>query len=85
MPAAKSKRVSDRKALRNRPLRSRAKTEITKARTAIDDGDDGAQSSVQDALIALDRAAQKGAIHKRNAARRKSRLMQQLNKAAAAE
>jgi small subunit ribosomal protein S20 len=33
------------------------------------------------ALIALDRAAEKGVIHKNNAARRKSRLMQRLNKA----
>jgi small subunit ribosomal protein S20 len=33
------------------------------------------------ALRALDRAAQKGVIHRNNAARRKSRLMRQLNQA----
>jgi small subunit ribosomal protein S20 len=33
------------------------------------------------AVSALDRAAQQGIIHKNNAARRKSRLMQRLNQA----
>ena len=33
------------------------------------------------AARALDKAAQKGVIHKNNAARRKSRLMRQLNQA----
>ena len=32
------------------------------------------------AVVALDKAAQKGIIHKNNAARRKARLMQQFNK-----
>jgi small subunit ribosomal protein S20 len=34
--------------------------------------------------VALDRAAQKGVIHRNNAARRKSRLVKQLNDALAA-
>jgi small subunit ribosomal protein S20 len=34
---------------------------------------------VRTAAVALDKAAAKGIIHKNNAARRKSRLMQQLN------
>ncbi len=38
-----------------------------------------AQAVVHQAVRALDRAAQKGVIHKNNAARRKSRLMHQLN------
>ena len=37
-----------------------------------------AVTSVKDAIKALDKAAQKGIIHKNNAARRKSRLMKQL-------
>ena len=37
------------------------------------------------ALSALDRAAKKGAIHPRNASRRKGRLMKQLNKSGAAK
>jgi len=37
------------------------------------------REAVRVAVVALDRAAQKGIIHKNNAARRKSRLMQQLS------
>jgi small subunit ribosomal protein S20 len=38
-----------------------------------------AREAVQVAASALDKAAEKGIIHKNNAARRKSRLMRQLN------
>ena len=81
MSAQKAKRVSGRKRDRNKPLRSRARTLVTKAREAIDGSGDSTDQVVHSAIVSLDRAAQKGAIHPRNAARRKSRLMQQLNKA----
>lgn len=42
-----------------------------------------AREIVRTAVSALDKAAQKGVIHKNNAARRKSRLMRKFNKAAA--
>lgn len=38
-----------------------------------------AHEAVRVAVAALDKAAKKGIIHKNNAARRKSRLMRQLN------
>jgi small subunit ribosomal protein S20 len=38
-----------------------------------------AREAVKEAQAALDKAAQKGVIHKNKAARRKSRLMEQLN------
>jgi small subunit ribosomal protein S20 len=38
-----------------------------------------AREAVRVATSALDKAAEKGIIHKNNAARRKSRLMQRLN------
>ena len=38
-----------------------------------------AREAVHVAVVALDKAAAKGIIHKNNAARRKSRLMQRLN------
>jgi small subunit ribosomal protein S20 len=44
---------------------------------------EGADDAVQSALQALDKAAEKGVIHKNAAARRKSRLMKALNKAKA--
>ena len=80
MPSAKSGRVSERKRIRNAPLRSRAKTYVTKARRLmVSDEVEAAQQAVDEAVVALDKAAQKGAIHRKNAARRKSRLMRQLH------
>jgi small subunit ribosomal protein S20 len=40
-----------------------------------------AEAMAQAAISALDKAAQKGVIHKSNAARRKARLMKRLNQA----
>jgi small subunit ribosomal protein S20 len=42
---------------------------------------EGADQAVGDAVVALDKAAQKGAIHRNNASRRKSRIMKQLSDA----
>ncbi len=42
---------------------------------------EAAEQAVKDAVIALDGAAQKGALHANNAARRKSRIMRQLHEA----
>jgi small subunit ribosomal protein S20 len=40
---------------------------------------EAAEEAVTRAVVALDKAAQKGAIHQNNASRRKSRLMKQLD------
>ena len=83
--AVKAHRVAQKKAQRNKPINSSVKTAITKARKLILQKDfDAAQEAVKKASVALDRAAQKGVIHRKNAARRKSRLMKQLNDALAA-
>jgi small subunit ribosomal protein S20 len=74
-----------RKAQRNKPIRSSVKTTITKARKLILQKDlDAAQEAVKQAAVTLDKAVQKGVLHPNNAARRKSRLMKQLNQALAA-
>ena len=66
----------------NTPLRGKAKTFITKARRLIAANDlDAAEQAVRDAVVSLDKAAQKGAIHPNNASRRKSRIMKQLHQA----
>ena len=78
--AQKATRVAQRKAERNKPIRSSVKTRITKARTLILQHDlDAAQEAVAQATRTLDRAAQKGVIHPNNAARRKSRLVKSIN------
>ena len=75
----KRNRQNEKRRLRNRIYRGRARTFVAKARTAINTNDsDNAKNAVVEAISALDRAAAKGVIHKNNAARRKSRLMKRL-------
>ncbi len=82
--AKKAARVEVRRREYNKPVRSAAKTYITKAERLIRSGElDGARVAVIQAQKALDRAAKKGVIHPNNAARRKSRLMKKLAKALA--
>lgn len=82
--AIKRMRSNERKRRINQVHRSRARTYIKKTRQLIAAGEfDEAEVMASQAASALDRAAQKGVIHKNNAARRKSRLMQQLNQARA--
>jgi small subunit ribosomal protein S20 len=64
---------------RNRVYRGSARTYVKKARLAIESGDlDSARSATLQAVSALDKAAEKGVLHKNNASRRKGRLMKQL-------
>ena len=82
--AKKQMRVAERKRLRNQPIRSQCKTNITKAERLIFSGElEEAQKAVVAAISSLDKAAEKGVIHPNNAARRKSRLMKKLNEAQA--
>lgn len=79
--AIKRIRSSRRKQVRNQATRTRARSAVKEARLAIESGSPEEKAkAIQAAYSALDRAAGKGAIHKRNAARRKSRLMKQLAK-----
>ena len=79
MPSAKTHRAQNRRHARHAPLRSRVKTYVTRARSSIAEGDmEAAERQVRSAVVALDKAAKKGAIHKGNASRRKSRIMKQL-------
>ena len=66
--------------LRNRVYRGSARTFVRKAQAAIrNENTELAETEVLKAIRALDKAAQKGVIHKNIAARRKSRLMQYHN------
>jgi len=81
--ARKRIRIAETRRVRNRPYRTAARTFVKKAEAAIRAGDQTvAQSAVVDAISMLDRVASKGIIHRNNAARRKSRLMAKLNRAA---
>ena len=60
-------------------FRGRARTAVKKARRLMDAGHaEESREAVHAAVIALDKAAQKGIIHKNKAARQKSRLMRRL-------
>ena len=75
--ARKRIRANERKHVRNRAVRSSVRTKVGKARRALVGIDETVDSQAQltVAVSALDRAAEKGVLHPRNAARRKSRLM----------
>jgi small subunit ribosomal protein S20 len=82
--AAKAHRQSLERRLRNRSIKSATKTAIKKANDAILSGDlDAARDAVQDAVVALDKAAQSGVLHDNNSARHKSRLQIKYNAAVA--
>ena len=86
MPSAKAHRASERKKKNNQPLRSKARSAISKVRNLITEGElDAAEESITDVYKALDKAAQRGVIHHKNAARRKSRIIKTLNKAKSVE
>jgi small subunit ribosomal protein S20 len=76
----KRNRQNKKRRVQNRVYRGSARTAINKARVAIEGGEaETAREATMVALKALDKAAAKGVIHKNNAARRKSRLMHELN------
>ena len=80
--AKKRVKVSEKKNLRNRIVKSGLRTSVRKfdAAVAADPSNAGAQLSATSAVI--DKAASKGVIHKNAANRKKARLAKQLNKAA---
>jgi small subunit ribosomal protein S20 len=78
IPSAKKRmRQNVKRRARNQKIRSRARTAVKRAREAVSSGT-GAEQAVQQAVSELDRAASRGVIHKKNAARRKSRLAKQM-------
>ena len=76
--AVKRIRSNERKRVRNRIIQSRARSAVGIAKAAPVESKEAA---VRKAIRELDLAASKGVIHKNNAARRKSRLLRELNSA----
>lgn len=78
--ALKALRRDARKTVFRSRVRTSTRTHLKKARALVTAGKvTDAAAAVQTAIRALDKAAEKGVIHKNNAARRKSRLMKALN------
>jgi small subunit ribosomal protein S20 len=76
----KRNRQNEAARVRNKAVRSTLKTAVKKTRTAADDGDaEASATTARQALRLIDTAVAKGTLHKRAAARRKSRLARQVN------
>jgi small subunit ribosomal protein S20 len=73
----KRNRQNEARRLRNRTFRGSARAAVREARATIDAGEPD-KAALLEAISRLDKAAEKGVIHKNNAARRKSRLMKAL-------
>lgn len=77
--ALKRARTSAIRRARNRSAKSAIKTYIRKFKDAVAQGDDDSARLLYAKISSLlDKAANKGIIHKNNAARRKSRLAAKL-------
>ncbi len=84
LSAKKRIRQNEKRRIRNRYFKTTARTYIKQARTLIETGElEDAEAAVQQAIRSLDKAAQKGCIHKNKAARSKSRLVKALKSAKA--
>ena len=77
----KRNRTNELRRQRNQSVRSELKTRVKTAKTLIDADDGDAPEAVRLAQKRLGMAAAKGRIHKRQAARRTSRLMKRMRSA----
>ncbi|GBE03207.1 30S ribosomal protein S20 [bacterium BMS3Abin09] len=78
--AIKRTRQTEKKTLRNRSIKSEMKTLIKNIETAVSNKDAaGARTTLKKAIKAIDKASQKGVIHKSTASRKVSRLSKLVN------
>jgi small subunit ribosomal protein S20 len=79
----KRNKQNEKRGERNKAVRTALKTSTKKVRSAVDAGDaEEATARQREAARALDKAVAKGIVHKRTAARRKSRLAKAASSAA---
>jgi len=74
----KRNKQNEKRRLHNRGVLGSARSAVNKARAAFEANSPETKEAVLKAISELDKAAEKGVIHKNNAARRKSRLMKKL-------
>ena len=81
--AEKRVRQSEKRRVINRGNRTKVRTYIKKVRAALDSGkSDEIQSVLPETISVIDKAVQKGVMHKNAAARYKSRLTLKANQVA---
>jgi small subunit ribosomal protein S20 len=71
----KRNRQNERRRMHNKVARSELKTRVKRAAEGLESGADDAGDRVRAAQKRLGKAAEKGIVHKNQAARRTSRLM----------
>jgi small subunit ribosomal protein S20 len=74
----KRNKQNEKARLRNKAVRSELKTRVKAAETAAVEGAENAEASARLAASRIDRAANKGVIHRNAANRKKSRLAKRL-------
>ncbi|MHC0035849.1 30S ribosomal protein S20 [Pseudoneobacillus sp. C159] len=79
--AIKRVKTTEKRNAHNATVKSTMRTAVKKAEAAIVSNEENAQAMLSTAASKLDKAAQKGLIHKKAAARKKSRLMKKMNAA----
>jgi small subunit ribosomal protein S20 len=79
--AIKRVKTNEAKKAHNITVKSAMRTAVKKAEAAIVTNEDTAKELFNNAASKLDKAAQKGLVHKKAAARKKSRLMKRMNAA----
>jgi small subunit ribosomal protein S20 len=81
--AEKRMRQSENRRAINRSNRTRVRSQIKKLHTALAAGNKSASELLPATISVIDRAVQKGVLHKNAAARHKSRLTVRMNQASA--
>ena len=76
----KRNRQNEKRRLRNRTVRSEVNTRTKAALAAVEYDDEDADETLRLAMKRIDKAAAQGVIHKNTAARRKSRLVRQIER-----
>ena len=76
----KRNRQNEKRRLRNRTVRSEVNTRTKAALDAAEHDDEAADETLRLAIKRIDKAAAKGVIHKNTAARRKSRLVREIER-----
>ena len=78
----KRNRQNEKRRLRNRTVRSEINTRTKAALAAVEHGDneEEAAEALRVAVKRIDKAASKGVLHKKSAARRKSRLLREIQR-----
>lgn len=87
MPNIKSQkdrvRLSEKQTARNKSARSALRTTVKKANASIEANADNKNDAVKSAVVALEKAAGKGLVHRNTASRKVSRMTKKANAAPA--